>query len=60
MLSFCRDEVASDEEVTCSLIQWFVVHVGIISKSDFVTASCINLLKPTGHAMHQQFNIQQL
>ena len=22
--------------------------------------SCINLLKPTGHVMHQQFNIQQL
>ena len=21
---------------------------------------CINLLKPTGHMMHQQFNIQQL
>ena len=21
---------------------------------------CINLLKPTGHVMHQQFNIQQL
>jgi hypothetical protein len=22
--------------------------------------SCINLLKPTGHVMHQEFNIQQL
>ena len=22
--------------------------------------SCFNLLKPTGHVMHQQFNIQQL
>ena len=21
---------------------------------------CLNLLKPTGHVMHQQFNIQQL
>ena len=21
---------------------------------------CINLLRPTGHVMHQQFNIQQL
>jgi hypothetical protein len=30
----------------------------------WVVASCvvmtINLLKPTGHVMHQQFNIQQL
>ena len=26
-----------------------------------ITVSCnINLLKPTGHVMHQQFNIQQL
>ena len=24
------------------------------------TASCINHLQPTGHVMHQQFNIQQL
>jgi hypothetical protein len=24
------------------------------------TRSTINLLKPTGHVMHQQFNIQQL
>jgi len=23
-------------------------------------ACCVNLLKPTGHVMHQQFNIQQL
>jgi hypothetical protein len=23
-------------------------------------AICINLLKPTGHVMHQQFNVQQL
>ena len=22
--------------------------------------ACLNLLKPTGHVMHQQFNIQQL
>ena len=22
--------------------------------------TCFNLLKPTGHVMHQQFNIQQL
>ena len=26
----------------------------------FVTVLNINLLKPTGHVMHQQFNIQQL
>ena len=26
----------------------------------FITVVCVNLLKPTGHVMHQQFNIQQL
>ena len=26
----------------------------------FLCILCINLLKPTGHVMHQQFNIQQL
>ena len=25
-----------------------------------MAADCINLLKPTGYVMHQQFNIQQL
>ena len=29
--------------------------------AQFVTQNvCINLLKPTGYVMHQQFNIQQL
>ena len=26
----------------------------------FIVASSVNILKPTGHVMHQQFNIQQL
>ena len=30
-----------------------------ISLSTFV-GWCVNLLKPTGYVMHQQFNIQQL
>ena len=28
--------------------------------SEVLMVLCINLLKPTGHVMHQQFNIQQL
>ena len=27
---------------------------------EYIETSFINLLKPTGHVMHQQFNIQQL
>jgi hypothetical protein len=27
---------------------------------NFTLGTSINLLKPTGHVMHQQFNIQQL
>ena len=34
------------------------LNVGMNNFPCFV--SCINLLKPTGHVMHQQFNIQQL
>jgi hypothetical protein len=26
----------------------------------WLVCECFNLLKPTGHVMHQQFNIQQL
>ena len=43
---------------------WLVVHSTAAKLSpdqyncEFVTV--INLLKPTGHVMHQQFNIQQL
>ena len=42
---------------------WFAVHV-ILSVSQRVNngmlTKLINLLKPTGYVMHQQFNIQQL
>ena len=31
-------------------ISWFILELN----------SALNLLKPTGHVMHQQFNIQQL
>jgi hypothetical protein len=40
MLSFRRDVVGSDTEVS-SLIPWFAVHVGIVSKSGYVAASSI-------------------
>ena len=33
----------------------FIIHLWL-----FHAFHCINLLKPTGHVMHQQFNIQQL
>jgi hypothetical protein len=45
----------------------FRLIVGIEDKSDWhhrdfstLTVITINLLKPTGHVMHQQFNIHQL
>jgi len=34
--------------------------ISIIPGKRFVLHLLINLLKPTGHVMHQQFNIQQL
>ena len=33
---------------------WYTEHINIYGKYYF------NLLKPPGHVMHQQFNIQQL
>ena len=37
-------------------------HIVIILCEDIlqVLSDIVNLLKPTGHVMHQQFNIQQL
>ena len=35
-------------------------HLGQWHESLFIAHRSINLLKPTGHVMHQQFNIQQL
>ena len=41
--------------------RWFLSWAIWISSTRFpVTQLNINLLKPTGHVMHQQFNIQQL
>ena len=46
-----------------------ILHIAHLSSSDNLTVmqghrTCdvrsVNLLKPTGHVMHQQFNIQQL
>ena len=39
---------------------FFNNHVIIVSNIARATASIFNLLKPTGHVMHHQFNIQQL
>jgi len=36
-------------------------HIKIFLKlRDRMDVELVNLLKPTGHVMHQQFNIQQL
>ena len=35
-------------------------QVALPSAQELITASCLNILNPTGHVMHQQFNIQQL
>jgi hypothetical protein len=32
----------------------------MLAERDLLKTLLINLLKPTGHVMHQQFNIQQL
>ena len=37
-----------------------VFNVGKCSRTDSLELSYVNLLKLTGHVMHQQFNIQQL
>ena len=38
----------------------FPTHSTLTAAAVVTTCSTINLLKPTGHVMHQQFNIQQL
>ena len=38
-----------------------LLYVNCAIHTDLMAAFCLfNLLKPTGHVMHQQFNIQQL
>ena len=54
----------------CDKVDWIQVDTTAVSTRDvgvligkppkFNTREDINLLKPTGHVMHQQFNIQQL
>ena len=43
------------------LTSWFAINlqrnVSLNARDKYL---CINLLKPTGQVMHQQFNIQQL
>ena len=36
------------------------VHQHVIPRENLKFYGAINLLKPTGHVMHQQFSIQQL
>ena len=39
----------------------FLLAILVGSEAVFLLEySCVNLLKPTGYVMHQQFNIQQL
>ena len=38
----------------------YKIYVGLVKKEEFSARAMLNLLKPTGHVMHQQFNIQQL
>ena len=38
----------------------YIHTTGRSTITQFVPQDTINLLKPTGHVMHQQFNIQQL
>ena len=48
---------------TLKLLRWtlnFVHFIIIIIIKQLWLLLTINLLKPTGHVMHQQFNIQQL
>jgi hypothetical protein len=45
----------------CIFFQFSVLVVNIVVRSEMILLlTLINLLKPTGHVMHQQFNIQQL
>ena len=58
MFRHCRVE-------TCGsvVIYKFIVIVLLLvnlRNSKKMRGTCINLLKPTGHVMHQQFDIQQL
>ena len=43
--------------VCINLSFWLVTNVKHLTHSD---QNLFNLLNPTGHVMHQQFNIQQL
>ena len=47
---------------TLKVLRWTLifVHFIIIIIKQFMLLLTINLLKPTGHVMHQQFKIQQL
>ena len=44
----------------CYLHQCHISHLYNAVVTMYTTCCNINLLKPTGHVMHQQFNIQQL
>ena len=42
------------------LLQLMNMQSDYIHKLNFISSIDVNLLKPTGHVMQQQFNIQQL
>ena len=68
----CRGNTSTLQVIENWSFPWLVWHLptkwpiyGQIHHSHGVVSThkrqmCVNLLKPTGHVMHQQFNIQQL
>jgi hypothetical protein len=44
----------------CNIIEYLKILVLKASDNNKSDSLCINLLNPTGHVMHHQFNIQQL
>jgi len=39
---------------------WGLQYLHILQNFRWLSCTCINLLKPAGYVMHQQFNIQQM
>ena len=49
------------EQIGSHRMEFHEIYISVfLRKYVEKTSASINLLKPTGHVMHQQFNIQQL
>jgi hypothetical protein len=62
-----RDVIGLVLQATEQVQTWRVIHVWLVDGTlvtgfnvFLIFLMLLNLLKPTGHVMHQQFNIQQL